>query len=104
MVAARFGWTSSAYPSRADELNMPPIQSSRIIQSKTHTVTRHDRSPTPNEGLRDDVYGYRVSIAAEGESPPSSGGDIVVTTHRMQTGHRNESEEWLAKSERKDSR
>lgn len=103
MVAAKLGWTSLGYPSNADELNMPPIQS-RIIQSKTHTVSRQDRSPTPNEGLRDDVYGYRVSIEAAGDSPPTSGGDIVVTTHRMQMGHRNESEEWLAKSHLKESR
>lgn len=82
---------------------MPPIPS-RNVQAKSHATSRHDRAPTPNEGLRDDVYGYRVSIAAEGESPPNSGDDIVVTTHRMQTGHDNESEEWLAKTDRQGSR
>ena len=103
MIAHRFGWATSTYPSRADELNMPPIPS-RIVQAKSHTVSRQDRTPTPNEGLRDDVYGYRVSIAAERDTSPNSGDDIVVTTHRMQTGHDNESEEWLAKTDRRGSR
>ena len=82
---------------------MPPIPS-RTAQTKSHAISRQDRPPTPNEGLRDDVYGYRVDIAADRDSPPNSGDDIVVTTHRMQTAHANESEEWLAKTDRHGSR
>ena len=86
--------SASGYQDQPSGLGLSGLHSKGYGGSRSHT------SPANNLTFRDDTHGYHVHVEAETNKAPGSEDGIVVTTHRMQTGHHpNESEEWLARSD-----